>query len=154
MKYINIMRIIGFIFIPLVTWEITLTIIVGFYFPLIHLKGKDKKISWYNDVLVAGLRRGRNYKWEIFFASVGGIVLTDIYIFFQDFVQGQFISPLYRIMGTVLLVVFLFGKGYKIASSPPYSPPKSIKLLWRGFLNPLQKSNLQKLKNFLEKDMG
>lgn len=153
MEYINIMRIIGYIFIPFVTWEITLTVIVGFYFPLIHSKGKDKKISWYNDVLIVGLRRARNYKWGIFFASVSGIVFTDIYIFFQGFVQGQLISLLYRIIGTVLLVIFLFGKGYKIASSPPYSPPESTKLLWRGFLNPLKKSNLQKLKNFLEKNM-
>jgi len=148
MEYTNVMRIIGYIFIPLVTWEITLTIIVGFYFPLIHSKGKGRKLSWYNDVLEVGLRRAREYAWEIFFASVGGIVLTDIYIFFQDFVKGQLISPLYRIIGTVLLIIFLFGKGYKIASSPPYSPVESTRLLWRGFLNPLKKSNLQKLKRF------
>ncbi len=145
------MNVIGYLFIPLVTWGITLTFIVGFYFPLIYLKSKEEKISWYSDVLVVGLRRARNYKWGIFFASGSGTVITDIYIFFQGFIQGQLISTLYRIIGIVLLVILLFGKGYKIASTPPYSPAKSKKLLWGGFLNPFKKSNLQELKNFIEK---
>lgn len=154
MGHINIMNIIGYIFIPLVTWEIAVTFMVGFYFPLIDSKNKEKKISWYSDILVVGLRRARNYKWEIFFASVSGTIFTDIYIFFQGFIQGQLISFLYRIIGIVLLVILLFGKSYKIASSPSYSPKKSIRFLWKGFLNPFKKSNLLELKNFIEEEVG
>ena len=148
------MSIIGYTFVPFVTWEIALTILVGFYFPLLHSKRKGHNVNWYSEVFLVGLKRARNYKWEIFFASISGIVFTDIYIFFQDFARGQILSFLYRIIGIAFLVTLLFGKSYKIASHPPFSIKKSIRFLWGGFLNPFKKSNLKKLKNFLEKDRG
>ncbi|MBS3736676.1 MAG: hypothetical protein V5A87_03955 [Candidatus Bipolaricaulota bacterium] len=147
------MGIWGAVIAPFVIWGLGEILWVGFFFPLVKAL-KDRKesrerarIEW-KHILILGCNRVKSYKWEIFFASVGGVIILDIYwmcINLADEFLPSFLYVIISFTGTFFLCILLFSKGNGIMSNPPSSPLRSLKFIWGGFMNPFDETEVSRM---------
>ena len=153
-QFVKNMGVWGGIVAPFVVWQVGVVLWVGFMFPLIKRVNdsseeassilKDVRSFW-----LAGLKRTLGYKWEIFFASVGGIVLTDIYWFVLRLSEKFLPSFLYVLVLSIssfILGILFFAKGNDILSHSPSTVLESAKYIWGGFMNPFNQGEVSKMK--------
>ncbi len=151
--YLREMGVMGFILAPFLIWLVGEILWVGFFFPSVkalrdRVEKSEKIEGRWKYVWSLGSRRAISYTWEIFFASLGGIVVTDIYWMILGLTE-QFLPPYMYIIvtfiSTFLLGTLLFAKGNGIMSETPSSPIGGVKYLWGGFINPFKTSHVSKI---------
>lgn len=149
------MGIWGAVIAPFAIWGLGEILWVGFFFPLVRaLKDRKSKseaggIEW-KYVWLVGSRRVKSYKYEIFFGSVGGVVIMDVYwmcINLADEFLPSFLYVIISFISTFLFCILLFSKGNSIMSNPPSSPLRSLKFIWGGFMNPFNQTEVSKMRD-------
>lgn len=139
-------------------WMFSEAFWVGFFFPLIIVlrskkresANKKKKISF---VWLLGIRRVWLYKFKILFASIGGVIITNIYWLGLNLSEKFLPSALYLIVlsiGSFILGFLLFLKGNGIVCTYPSSLFEGAKYIWAGFMNPFDEEEVSKMKKVVK----
>ncbi|MCF7889775.1 hypothetical protein K9M78_00985 [Candidatus Bipolaricaulota bacterium] len=149
------MGIWGAVIAPFAIWGLGEILWVGLFFPLVKAlkdisEKRERARIECKHALILGCRRVKSYKWEIFFASVGGVLILDIYWMFinlaDDFLPS-FLYVLILFISTFLLCILLFSKGNGIMSSSPAPTLRSMKFIWGGFMNPFDETKVSKMRD-------
>ncbi len=153
---ISNLGILQFLVIPFLIWSTAESLWVGFFFPLIETFGnkQDEYERGRRFVWKTGFGRILHYKWGIFFSSLGGILIMDIYwliLKLADELLPSFVYILILSLGSFLLGILLFSKGVGIMSEAYPSSVGSIKYFLGGYRNPFEEAGLSETREVVEK---
>lgn len=153
-RFVRDMGVWGGIVAPFLVWQVGVVLWIGFMFPLIKRVNDSSEeassiLKDFRSFWLAGLKRTLRYKWEIFFASVGGIILTNIYWFALRLSEKFLPSFLYLLVlaiSSFILGILFFSKGNDILSHSPSTVLESVKYIWGGFTNPFNQDEVFTMK--------
>lgn len=158
-EYIGNLGIAEFVLVPFLIWLTAECFWVGFFFPLVEalrdraVRG-DKVEKGRRYVWKIGFHRILHYKWEIFFSSLNGILIMDIYhmvLVLTDEFLPSFMYVIILSTSSLLFGTLLFAKGNSIMSEASPSLAGSIKYLLGGFQNPFKKSEISEMREVVKR---